>query len=239
MRERQIDVAAAPWSAAWWLPSEHILTATTAQTARVGSGRGRTSGCTGAGAYMYSSFVPCRRAGPVNLGVRLPVVPRRRRDASMLRSLAVIVVLLILGCSPPAGTYASAETRDKVAVVKGVVYRSDREHPVAGAVIVLLDEKAGRGQGNSVEARTDEQGRYVFERVVEGRYTVSIRSWYDRAEDVPCQLLAAKTNDKDSSVVVMDDKGRYVEQIFIKGFSIKAQKDVSRDFDIECKGLFG
>ena len=36
----------------------------------VANGCSRTSGCTGAGAHRCFGFIPCRRAGPVNLGVR-------------------------------------------------------------------------------------------------------------------------------------------------------------------------
>jgi hypothetical protein len=49
----------------------------------------------------------------------------------------------------------------------------------------------------------------------------------------------AKTKDKDSTVMVARDQGKYVEQIFIKGFSVKGGKDIDRNFDIECKSMLG
>jgi hypothetical protein len=41
-------------------------------------GRRPTSGCTGAGAHMCSWFIECRRAGPVNLIVRLAALRKGR-----------------------------------------------------------------------------------------------------------------------------------------------------------------
>lgn len=141
--------------------------------------------------------------------------------------------------STPISGDARNDAKDKTATLKGRVYRKDKDHPVADAVIVLLDDKKSDKQDNSVEARTDVQGNFVFEKVAEGKYTVSIRTWHNVQEDVPCRLLMAKTNDKDSSVVVLKDKDKFVEQVFIKGFSVKAGKENVKDFDIACKGLFG
>ena len=39
---------------------------------------------------------------------------------------------------------------DKTATLKGRVYREDKDHPVADAVIVLLDEKKSDKKDNSV-----------------------------------------------------------------------------------------
>ncbi|HEY6253421.1 MAG TPA: hypothetical protein VI685_25980, partial [Candidatus Angelobacter sp.] len=88
------------------------------------------------------------------------------------------------------------------------------------------------------ETKADENGNYQFANVAESRYTVSIRTWHDRQEDVPCQFVIAKTKDKESSLIVLQDHGKFVEQVFIKGFSIKGGKDTDRDFDIECKSAF-
>ena len=131
------------------------------------------------------------------------------------------------------------EDKDKVTTLKGAIYRSDRNYPVAKAVIILLDEKKSEKKDDSVHTQTDENGNYAFEKVKAGKYTVSIRTWHKSQEEVPCQLLMAKTKEKDSAVIVMRDKESFVEQIFIKGFSIKGGKEMVRDFDIGCKGMFG
>lgn len=126
----------------------------------------------------------------------------------------------------------------KTTSMKGKVFRSDTKQPIANAQIVLLDEKKSDKQDNSIDTKTDDQGNYSFPNVVAGNYTVSIRAWYPTQEEAPCQLLMAKTADKNSTVVVMRDKGKVVQQIFIKSFSIKAGKEIAKDFDFACKGMF-
>ena len=103
----------------------------------------------------------------------------------------------------------------------------------------MLDEKKSEKADNSVETKSDTEGNYVFEKVVPGKYTVSIRAWYAAQEDAPCQLLMAKTSDKNSTVMVARDKDEFVQQVFIKGFAIKGGKDLVKDFDFACKSMFG
>ena len=103
----------------------------------------------------------------------------------------------------------------------------------------MLDEKKSEKADNSVETKSDTEGNYVFEKVVPGKYTVSIRAWYATQEDAPCQLLMAKTSDKKSTVMVASDKDEFVQQVFIKGFAIKGGKDLVKDFDFACKSMFG
>lgn len=157
----------------------------------------------------------------------------------MRKSLSLILVATALFFTTQISGAARSDSKEKTTTLKGRVYREDKEHPVADAVVLLLDEKKSDRKDNSVQAKTDVQGNFQFEKVAEGRYTVSIRTWHDSQEEVPCQLLIAKTKDKDSSVIVMSEKDKFVEQIFIKGFSVKAGKESVRDFDIACKGLFG
>jgi carboxypeptidase family protein len=159
-----------------------------------------------------------------------------------MRKLALGLLLFAPLLFPVARTasVAGASLEEKTTAVKGVVYRGDKDHPVADAEVLLLDDKkAGEKNDGSVGTKTDAKGEYAFERVAAGKYTVSIRTFYDTQEEAPCQLLAAKTKDKDSVVLVMKEKDKFVEQVFIKNFSVKAGKEVVRDFDIACKGLFG
>jgi hypothetical protein len=139
----------------------------------------------------------------------------------------------------PISADAGTDSKEKTTTLKGKVYLGDKDHPVAVAVIVLLDQKKPDKKDNSVDVKTDSQGDFIFEKVIEGKYTVSIRAWYSSKEEVPCKLLLAKTKDKNSTLVVVRDKDRFVEQIFIEGFSVKAGKETVKDFDIECKGMFG
>jgi hypothetical protein len=131
-----------------------------------------------------------------------------------------------------------ADEKLKTASIKGKVLRSDTNEPIANALIILMDEKRSDQHDNSVEARADEHGNYTFQNVPNGKYTVSIRAWYKKQEDAPCQLLIAKTRDKNSTVMVVSEKDRFVQQLFIKGFSVKAGKEIVKDFDFACKSMF-
>jgi len=134
---------------------------------------------------------------------------------------------------------ARSESKKKTSTIKGTIYRNDKDHPVADAVIRLLDEKKSDKRDNSVQTTTDAHGNFFFEAVNKGKYTVSIRTWYNSPEEVPCQLLMARTKDKDSVVIVVKESDKYVEQIFIKGFTVKEGKEMVRDFDIACESMFG
>jgi hypothetical protein len=153
----------------------------------------------------------------------------------MLRGVVWIMAFVLAGLTMADNIHASGKT----SVVKGTVYIGDKSHPLSGALILLLDEKKTSSSDHSVDTKADENGYYKFADVAEGQYTVSIRTWYGRQEDAPCKLLMAKTKDKDSTVMVARDQGKYVEQIFIKGFSVKGGKDIDRNFDIECKSMLG
>lgn len=131
-----------------------------------------------------------------------------------------------------------AVDKPKTASLKGKVFRSDNNERIPNALIILLDEKESDKHANSLEARTDDQGNYNFASVPAGKYTVSIRAWYKTSEEAPCQLLMAKTADKNSSVLVARDKDGFMQQVFIKGFAIKAGKELVKDFDFACTSFF-
>jgi hypothetical protein len=157
----------------------------------------------------------------------------------MNRALSLIFVLTITFQASLVARDAHNNDKGKTASLKGKLFLGDKDHPVAGAVIVLIDEKKSGGKDNSVESKTDVHGDYQFENVMEGRYTVSIRTWYKSQEDAPCQLLMAKTQDKNSTVIVARDIDKFVELILIKGFSVKSGKENLKDFDMTCKSMFG
>lgn len=74
----------------------------------------------------------------------------------MLRSLALALLLALVGV--PAAAQA----------VRGTLQESGRAAPVAGALVVLLDE-AGRARG---EVLTDAAGRFLLRAPAPGRYTL-------------------------------------------------------------------
>jgi hypothetical protein len=134
---------------------------------------------------------------------------------------------------------APAQKKEKVAVFKGKVMRSDTKQPVPKVKILLLDEKKSDKQDNSVQTETDEEGNFVFNDLKAGKYTISIRAYFEKEEDVPCQLLMGKIDEPNSQLLVITEKNQIVEQIFIKGFSVKAGKEITKEFDLVCKSLFG
>jgi hypothetical protein len=150
-----------------------------------------------------------------------------------LRIIITLAALLVVFT-----TSSLAVDQPKTTSMKGKVFRSDTNQPIANAQIVLLDEKKSDKRDNSIDIKTDDQGNYSFPNVAAGVYTVSIRAWYPTQEDAPCQLLIAKTADKNSTVVIARDKDKFVQQVFIKGFSIKAGKEIAKDFDFACKSMF-
>ena len=151
-----------------------------------------------------------------------------------VRKLITLVALMLL-----MSALSQANDQPKTSSLKGQVFLSDPKQPVANATIILLDEKKSDKQDRSIDTKTDDQGNYSFPEVAAGTYTVSIRAWYATQEDAPCKLLLAKTADKNSTVMVARDKDRFVQQVFIKGFSVKAGKELTKDFDLTCKSMFG
>jgi hypothetical protein len=149
------------------------------------------------------------------------------------RILVIVAALLVMVTTP-----SLAGDQPKTTSMKGKVFRSDTNQAIANAQIVLLDEKKSDKLDNSIDTKTDDQGNYSFPNVAAGVYTVSIRAWYPTQEDAPCQLLMAKMADKNSTVVVARDKDKFVQQVFVKGFSIKAGKEIAKDFDFACKSMF-
>src|SRR3989442_14317875 len=138
-----------------------------------------------------------------------------------IKTAVVLIALVSSSFSVSLVRNAQPSRGKKTVTLKGIIFRGDRQHPVANALILLMNAKDGEEQGSSVEARTDASGAYRLDAVPEGKYRVSIRTWYDSQEQVPCKLTAAKTKDKNSTEAVLMENGRYLEQIFICDVSFK------------------
>jgi hypothetical protein len=117
----------------------------------------------------------------------------------------------------------------------GRVVRSDMIQPVADALVSLIDEEKKSAEDKPIETRTNKNGEFTFE-VAPGKYTIQVKIWYKRPEQIPCHdQLAGLTQDKGSSVVVMPDRDGTLQRVILSGFKIKAGKPVSREIDIVCK----
>lgn len=155
-----------------------------------------------------------------------------------LRTTGAFAVLLalLLGVLCPLGAVPDKER--KVSTLKGVVYRGERSRPVANAQILMLTFQGRDQLEEKYDTKTDATGAYRLEGLPGGKYRITIRVLYDTREQVPCKLSAAKTSDKNSVVAVLEEEGKFVEQVFIDGFSIKAGKELEKDFDLQCQPMF-
>ncbi len=161
-----------------------------------------------------------------------------KRMTKLLR-LALLCSIAAL-CGQVAIVNAQDKSKDKVASFKGKLFRSDTKQPITNARVILLDEKKSDRQDNSQDVKSDADGNFSFDRVAAGKYTLSIRVAYDKEEDVPCQLLLGKLKgEKDSSLLVITEGGKKIYQIFIKGFTVKANQNITKEYDLVCVSAFG
>lgn len=147
---------------------------------------------------------------------------------------------IVVLCGHFAVIDAQDKSKDKVASFKGKLFRSDTNKPIADARVILLADKKSEKQSRSQEVKSDSDGNFSFDRVEAGKYTLSIRVAYDQSQDVPCQLLLGKLKgEKDSQLLVMSEGNKKIYQVFIKGFSVKANKNISKEYDLVCVSAFG
>jgi hypothetical protein len=156
-----------------------------------------------------------------------------------LFQLTLLFLILAL-CGHFAVVNAQDKSKDKIASFKGKLFRSDTNKPISNARVLLLDDKKSEKQNNSQETQTDAEGNFSFDKVVAGKYSISIRVAYDKEEDVPCQLLLGKLKEeKDSQLLVITEGNKKIYQVFIKGFSVKAKKNITKEYDLVCVSAFG
>lgn len=135
---------------------------------------------------------------------------------------------------------AAQKDKKKVGTLSGIIYRGDRQKPVAGALIVLTGLRVTRDEDIPirVEARTDDAGAYRFDDLVPLNYRVTIRTFFENEGQVPCKLKPARTADPDSLVTTLEEDGKYIEQVLITHFPVKAGKPMVKDFDLQCQSVF-
>jgi hypothetical protein len=159
----------------------------------------------------------------------------------MTKFFRITILLSIAAlCGHFALVGAQDKSKEKVASFKGKLFRSDTKQPIANAQVILLDEKKSDKQDHSQDVKSDAEGNFAFEKVAAGKYTLAIRVVYDKEEDVPCQLLLGKLKgEKESSVLVISEGGKKIYQIFIKDFTVKANRDITKEYDVACVSAFG
>jgi len=141
-----------------------------------------------------------------------------------------VAVLMLLNC------YAATDATVTSNSLSGKVFRSDRDQAVENAYIMLVQEKEWQVTQH-FDTRTDSEGKYQFNGLPAGKYTLSIYSWHRNRPDVPCgDAVDSKTIDDGRVTVEWQQKsGAFMEVVVVKGFSVEADRGASKDFDIACR----
>ena len=184
----------------------------------------------------------------------------------MIKFLQLFTLFFVVAlCGRFVVVNAQDKSKDKVASFKGKVFRSDTKQPFANARVVLTDEKKSAKRDNSLETQTDAEGNFSFDRVVAGKYTFTVRVEFEKEADVPCKVNLPKLggdnsdpmmaaigqmlgqnvtvnyevkNGKDKLFIsVKPENKKFVEQLQIKNFAVKAKENITREFDLVCEGL--
>jgi hypothetical protein len=163
----------------------------------------------------------------------------RIRPGTLGALVAVMAFALPSGLGLPAHADAQKDKK-KTATLSGVIYRGDRQTPVADALIMLSALRVTRDEDIPVrvETRTDAAGAYRFDELIPLNYRVTIRTFHQNAEQVPCKLKPARTADPDSLVTILEEDGGFVEQVLITHFPVRAGKPMVKDFDLQCHSVF-
>lgn len=133
-------------------------------------------------------------------------------------------------------TQIREDAKSKVGSFKGRVVLKDSNTPVAAAALTFIDEDRSNERDNSEQLKTDGQGNYSV-RLMPGKYTVTIVASYKSQAEAPCKLLAGKTSDKDSVVMVVTGNAGVEQRVMIRNFQVKAGDDLVKDFDFACRSL--
>jgi hypothetical protein len=144
---------------------------------------------------------------------------------------AIAIVTALMNLPTPWRASASGV---RPASMSGVVYRGDRQHPVADADVELVYDHQEDKTEEGVTARTDAEGNYHFDQLLPEGYHLEVRTWHDRAEDVPCKFAKARTNEKRSAVTVTKLGDKYAELIYLNDIRLRSGQALVRDIDINC-----
>jgi hypothetical protein len=166
---------------------------------------------------------------------------RFSKEKAMMKQFLMLssMALLFLGIHNPAALMSASGSQEKAVVLKGKIFRSDTGQSIPNATILLNDGQKKAAESLPIQAQTDAKGEYIFEHLNVGKYTATIKVSYQRRDDAPCQQLAGKTAEKDSSVLVMPEGAGFLLRVYIDGVKIKGGKIALRDFDIACTSQFG
>jgi hypothetical protein len=148
----------------------------------------------------------------------------------------MLMLLCLFVTSSLEGQGPQVSGKAELCTIKGKVFRSDSNQAVSNSYILLTQEKDSASQVEHFDVRTNENGEYLFRDIPAGSYTVSIYAWFPNKSIVPCQNpLEGKTVDGRNVTVEWQRKSRaFMEIVTIKGFSLDADHQSVKDFDLLC-----
>src|SRR5260370_9470587 len=108
-------------------------------------------------------------------------------EESMPKVKTAVAFIALVSSSFSASLVMNAQPSrgKKTVTLKGIIFRGDKQHPVANALILLMNAKESEGQGSSVEPTTDAASAYRLDAVPEWKDRVSIRPCSDSQAQVP------------------------------------------------------
>jgi hypothetical protein len=109
--------------------------------------------------------------------------------------------------------------------IKGKVFNSDLNEPIANAPIIMRGQISLAGR-SAVESRTDEHGNYSFQDLGPSTYTISIRAPLPASG---CHLYLQNWNSASTAF----SRDRF--EATILGIEIKSGKEIVQDFTFSCK----
>src|SRR5260370_41216667 len=76
-------------------------------------------------------------------------------EESMPKVKTAVAFIALVSSSFSASLVMNAQPSrgKKTVTLKGIIFRGDKQHPVANALILLMNAKESEGQGSSVEAK--------------------------------------------------------------------------------------
>jgi len=155
-----------------------------------------------------------------------------------MKRVPIVVALILLATSvttmPPVNCQ---RVISNTGTLNGKVFRSDTNVPISNSYILLMQETEKPVDAQHFDTRTDDKGKYKFNDILAGKYTVLIYSWYRNRSDVPCaESTAAKTVDDGHVTVEWQWKSNaFMEIVTLRGFAIDADHERSKDFDVACR----
>lgn len=121
--------------------------------------------------------------------------------------------------------------------IRGRVFRSDTQQPIASAELSLLDPDKAQDDPDRTLAKTstDGQGNYRFSSVRPGAFSITLAASFATVADLPCSQGIYITPDGHLAAVGRRADGTYVVIVVTDSMSLSPNSDKVINFDLSCK----